>query len=79
MRKPRILKTLAAALDYLFFVEAEIKWTKASHVSMSVSYTKEMEEVNILPDRDQSVPPNGVVTSDSFLRHFYPSLPRVAK
>ncbi|MCG8046532.1 MAG: envelope fusion protein [Candidatus Thiodiazotropha endolucinida] len=46
---------------------------------MSVSYTRGTEEVNILPDRDQSVPPNGEVTSDSFLRHLYPSLSRVAK
>ena len=46
---------------------------------MSVSYTKGTEEVKILPDRDQSVPPNGEVMLDSFLRHLYPSLPRAAK
>ena len=46
---------------------------------MLVPYTKGMEEVNILLDRDQSVPLNEEVTSDSFLRYLYPRLLGVAK
>ena len=45
---------------------------------MLVPYTKGMEEVNILLDRDQSVPLTEEVTLDSFLRYLYPRLLGVA-